>query len=161
MPAMAASRPIMFLLSAFCVLALAGAALASEETESSLPFEDSPAVEMPMLVAPVTVNGRLHYYAYMRIRLDAASTGQAWEVREKVAYLQDAFLREVHRESIVRNGDPKVIDGEGLRRRLLAVCERVLGPGLVSDVVFLDTAEQGAGTAPAETAPAPSAHAEH
>ncbi len=98
-------------------------------------------VEMPMLVAPVTVNGRLHYYAFMQVKLEAANFDGALLIREKVAFIQDGFLREVHRASIALNGDPKTIDGEGLKRRLMLVCDSVLGPGVVINIKFGETAE--------------------
>ena len=68
-------------------------ALASEPA----PASDSPlggddnTVEMPMLVAPVTVNGRLYHYAYMRVMLEARDSATVEMAREKVPYIIDAL----------------------------------------------------------------------
>ena len=37
---------------------------------------------------------------------------------EKIPYLQDAFLREVHRATVAKDNDPTVLDEEGLKDRL-------------------------------------------
>lgn len=127
------------------------------EEESGGPLESNDGiVEMPMLVAPVTVNQRLYSYAYLRVKLEAASFEDALVIREKVAFVQDGFVREVHRASIALNGDPKRIDGDGLRRRLMKVCDSVLGAGVVIDIRFGDDAED----AEAAGAAGETAHAE-
>lgn len=113
-----------------------------EEEGSAGPLESNDGiVEMPMLVAPITVNQRLYSYAYLRVKLEAASFEGALLIREKVAFVQDGFLREVHRASIALNSDPKTIDGEGLKQRLMKVCDSVLGPGVVIDIRFGDEVE--------------------
>lgn len=128
-----------------------------EEGESFGPLESNDGiVEMPMLVAPITVNQRLYSYAYLRVKLEAASFEDALVIRERVAFVQDGFVREVHRASIALNGDPKRIDGEGLKRRLMKVCDSVLGPGVVIDISFGDEAE----TAEAPATDSDAGHAE-
>jgi len=49
-------------------------------------------------------------------------------------------LRNVHEASIVLDGDPDQIDKEGLAQRLVEVSARVLGPGVVKNVEFLNVA---------------------
>jgi hypothetical protein len=56
--------------------------------------------------------------------------------------LQDAFVREVHRQTIVRQDDPMAVDGAGLKERLRATIETVAGPGFVDDLIFENTSEQ-------------------
>lgn len=127
------------------------------EEESGGPLESNDGiVEMPMLVAPVTVNQRLYSYAYLRVKLEAASFEDALVIREKVAFVQDGFVREVHRSSIALNGDPQKIDGDGLRQRLMKVCDSVLGAGVVIDIRFGDDPEE----AEAHAASGGEAHAE-
>lgn len=100
---------------------------------------DLNALELPMLVAPVTVNGRLYHYAYMRVLLRAKDGDTAAKARDKVPYIMDAMLRETHRESIALGGDPKVIDGDGLKKRLLTAAEAIVGTGAFTEISFRDT----------------------
>jgi hypothetical protein len=95
-----------------------------------------PGIDMPALFAPVTVNGELHYYLYLAIRLNVANDSQRTLVLEKIPYIQDAFLREVHRASLALGDDPDTIDGHGLTDRLLKEAERVVGPGVVVGLEF-------------------------
>jgi hypothetical protein len=101
------------------------------------------ATEMPALIAPVVANGELHYYVYLAIRLELNELSQRSLVLDKVPYLQDAFLREVHRASIALDNDPNVIDGQGLMARLTGVCEKVLGGGVVKRIEFRNMVRVG------------------
>jgi hypothetical protein len=107
------------------------------------PFEDttSKQVRMPLLVAPLVAQGRLQGYVYLQIIVVTPSRGQAEQLSLKIPYLQDAFVREVHRQTIVRNDDPKAIDGAGLKERLLNTIEAVAGSGFVEDLLFENTSE--------------------
>jgi len=120
------------------LLALAPPALGSGAPASG-GEESNLAVEMPMLVAPVTVNGRLYHYAYMRVMFQAADVESAHKARDKVPFILDALLRETHRESIALNGDPQAIDGEGLKQRLMKVATSVVGEGALLSISFRDT----------------------
>ena len=50
-------------------------------------------VEMPFLMAPLTgSDGKLSGYAYISTRLTATSGAGALDVRDKIAFIQDAFV---------------------------------------------------------------------
>lgn len=131
-----------FSLVVAALLCLAPAAYAEDEAEEgevpSLASGDNK-VELPILVAPVTVDGKLYHYAYMRIILDTSSGGVVPKAYEKVPFIIDAMLRETHRASIALNGDPEEIDGEGLKKRLLDVANTVMGAGSFVSLSFRDT----------------------
>ena len=105
--------------------------------------EDDPAkpaeiidIEMPVLIAPMVVNGRLEGYAYITISLTPSSAAHIFELRSKVPYLQDAFLREVNHGSIVKPGDPKAVDTDALKIRLMARMKGLVPPDWVSGFKF-------------------------
>ena len=100
-------------------------------------------IDMPALMAPVTVNGELRYYVYLAIRLDLSSDSQKEMVLERIPYIQDAFLREVHRASIAVGDDAETVDGHGLQERLIAVAEKVCGPGVVIGIEFRNIVRHG------------------
>lgn len=102
------------------------------------PFEDttSKQVRMPLLVAPVVSQGRLQGYIYLQIIIVTPDRGQAEKLALKIPYIQDAFVREVHRASITLNDDPKAIDGAGLKQRLRSKVEAIAGSGVVEDIQF-------------------------
>ncbi len=100
---------------------------------------DTTQIELPMLVAPVTVEGRLYFYAYMRIILKAKDATTAAQARDKVPAILDAMLRETHRATITLNGDPQQIDGKGLEKRLFDTANGVMGAGAFESLTFRDT----------------------
>jgi hypothetical protein len=57
-------------------------------------------------------------------------------IREKVPFLQDAFLRELNGAPIVKADDPKSVDEAALKARLLARVNQILPPGTVAELKF-------------------------
>ena len=58
-------------------------------------------IDMPFLMAPLNgANGKLAAYAYISSRVTANSDSSANEVRDKIAFIQDVFVRDVNGPSI-------------------------------------------------------------
>lgn len=95
-----------------------------------------PTIQMPALVTPVVVNGELQHYVFLSITLELTSDEYKTKMLEKIPYLQDAFLREVHRASVAKDNDPAVLDEEGVKGRLLGVSATVVGPNIVKAVAL-------------------------
>lgn len=97
-------------------------------------------VELPPFFAPMTVDGQLVSYAYLTIALTPASASKVVDIRAKMAFLLDAFLREANRGSIVKADDPKSVDTDALKIRLLERMKTILPPGTVTDLKFPEVA---------------------
>lgn len=93
-------------------------------------------VEMPILIAPMVVDGNLMSYAYISSIIVATSPSAAVEVRARVPFIQDAFVREVNGATIVDKNTPDQVDKVALGARLLAAARRVAGAGNVAEVRF-------------------------
>src|SRR6185295_3395074 len=125
------------------LLLAAPASLASSEShsekkpdaaeEKTIGAPRTPSVDMPILVAPVVVNGEMDHYVYLGVTLQLVDDTHKSELLEKIPYLQDAFLPEVHGASIAYNNDPSIVDERGLVARLLRRCEQVAGANIVKD----------------------------
>lgn len=102
----------------------AGAASSSEHVPGT-------SVEMPYLIAPVVVDGSLYANAYISTRIGATSPAATIVVRDKLAFIQDAFVRDVNAAPIGKPGDQTTVDVPALSARLLADTRRIVGPGLV------------------------------
>jgi hypothetical protein len=107
--------------------------------EESVP--SVPSVNMPMLVAPVMIKGQLARYVYLNVTLVLPDDSNKMMLLEKVPYIQDAFLREVHRGTIALGEDPDMLDEAGLGRRLMDACVKVVGADIVKKVDFRDSAK--------------------
>lgn len=94
-----------------------------------------------MLVAPVMVKGQLAKYVYLNVTLMLPDDSNKMMLLEKIPYIQDAFLREVHGATIALGEDPEVLDEAGLGQRLLNVCIKIVGPDIVKKVEFRDSAK--------------------
>ena len=105
--------------------------------EREIGAPNDPNVDMPGLVSPVIVDGELHRYVYLSLKLKLSDAGQRSMILEKIPYLQDAFLREVHAASIAFNNDPSIVDEAGVQKRLMHVCEGVVGVGPVKQIEIM------------------------
>lgn len=94
-------------------------------------------VDMPYLMAPVTgEDGKLTGYAYISSRLTAASGAAVLTVREKLPFIQDAFVRDVNDHQVTPSGQPDQVDMPALEARLLADARGVVGAGKVKAITI-------------------------
>ena len=95
-------------------------------------------VEMPFLMAPLTgSDGKLSGYAYISSRLTATSAAGALDVRDKIAFIQDVFVRDVNHAGVAKAADPGAVDQPALEARLLADARKVMGPGKVASIAIV------------------------
>jgi|GEM_PF-2682404 len=97
-----------------------------------------PKLKMPRLVAPMIVKGEMVRYVHFDVTLKLPETTNRKAILDLVPYIQDALLRSVHATSILKNEETQEVDVDGLRSRLLAICDRLAGAGLVKDIEFRD-----------------------
>ncbi len=111
-------------------------------------------VDMPFLMAPMTdADGKLSGYAYISSRLAATSDVNALAVRDKIAFIQDAFVRDINTRSVAKADDPSAVDQPALQSRLVADASKVMGSGKVAGIVIVSV--QIAPLHPAQSPSAP------
>ena len=98
--------------------------------------EPGRSVEMPYLIAPMVVDDRLVAYAYISSRLVAPSSSAGILIRDKLAFIQDAYVHDVNGLPISKADDPKTVDMPGLMARLLADARRIVGQDKVSSITI-------------------------
>jgi hypothetical protein len=116
------------LAAALLIASLAAPALAGDEKAP----EPGTGVEMPYLIAPMVVEDRLVAYAYVSSKIVGTSPQAAIDIRLKLAFIQDAFVRDVNAASIGQAADPSKVDEVGLTARLLADARRIVGAGKIA-----------------------------
>lgn len=94
-------------------------------------------VEMPYLIAPLSSGETLLAYAYVSCKIIGSSPVAAAQIREKVPFIQDAFVRDVNASTIGKPNDPMAVDNGTLQLRMLAVAKKVMGPGKVVDLKLM------------------------
>ncbi len=102
-------RLIVFVI-ALSSLAVAPAATAAGGSSSKGKSEKSaepliPSLKMPRLVAPVMVKGEMVRYVHFEVKFILPDESNKKMLMDKVPYLQDAFLRDVHGATLVKNED--------------------------------------------------------
>jgi hypothetical protein len=95
-------------------------------------------VEMPYLIAPLTDGDTLVAYAYISSKIVASSPSFAIDIRDKIAFIQDAFVRDVNAKSIGKPDAPQTVDTAALAARLLIDAQKVMKPGTVASVQLID-----------------------
>ena len=100
-----------------------------------------PFLKMPRLVAPLMVKGEMVRYVHFEVTFLLPDDSNKKMLMDKVPYIQDAFVRDVHGATILKNEETQEIDAAGLRGRLLAIVTRLAGPGIVKDIEFRDVSK--------------------
>ena len=112
-----------------CILPASAAEKPAEGAKGGKPGTNVP---MDFVMAPLSnPAGKLVGYAYITSRLTASSESIVTAVRDKLPFIQDAFIRDVNARNIATATDPQAIDVPGLETRLLADAVKVMGPGKV------------------------------
>jgi hypothetical protein len=95
-------------------------------------------VDMPFLIAPMSKDGKLLGYSYISTKLVASSRSAALAIRDKIAFVQDAFVRDVNAAPVAMANDATAVDIKLLADRLAADARRVVGAARVVRIVFGD-----------------------
>lgn len=122
-------KKVCLLLFAVSLVLPAAAAEKGEDIKGGKPGTNVP---MDYLMAPLAgPDGKLFGYAYINARLTATSEVFVVPVRDKLPFIQDAFVRDVNAKGIATTDDPQAVDVPALEARLLADAVHVMGPGKV------------------------------
>jgi hypothetical protein len=105
-------------------------------------------VDMPILMAPMSKDGMLLGYAYIKSVLVATSPRAAIIVRDKVAFIQDAFVRDVNATPVASAADPFKVNRVQLAARLTAAARRIVGADKVVGINFTGGRDAGIEFAP-------------
>jgi hypothetical protein len=126
------------LFAALMLATLVTQAVAAEGEASSKAGAPGTNIDMPFLMAPLTgPDGKLSGYAYISSRLTARSDSGANEAREKIAFIQDAFVRDVNKTEVATSGDPATVDNSALETRLLADARKVVGAAKIASIAIV------------------------
>jgi hypothetical protein len=123
---------VVLTLCAFFLAFASGVAVAGEKAG-----DPGTNVEMPFLIAPMTVDGKLTGYAYVSSKVVTTSRNASLEVRDKIPFIQDAFVRDVNASPIGKSNDAKSVDNPALIARLTADVRRIIGAGKIAAVVII------------------------
>jgi hypothetical protein len=83
------------------------------------------------------VDGKLQANAYISNKIIATSQANAIDIRAKLAFVQDAFVRDVNARPIGKDSDPGTVDQAALQARLLADARRIVGAAEVADLKII------------------------
>ena len=134
-----------------CAVLTAGPAFAVDAKNQATEPAPGSSVEMPYLIAPLTSGDGLVAYAYISSKIIASSPATAIDVRDRIPFIQDAFVRDVNAASIGKPDDPQTVDSNALTARLLADVRKVMKPGSVSGVRLIEVQIRPIHAAPANS----------
>jgi flagellar basal body-associated protein FliL len=93
-------------------------------------------VEIDRIVVSVFKGAEVVNLVMLTFRLELAEDGAIAPVLDKMPRLRDAFVRDWNALGARHDAAEKGLDVEAGRRRMLAACERILGPGAVRNVLL-------------------------
>jgi hypothetical protein len=112
-------------------------AVAEEAPRKAKAEEPGTHVDMPFLIAPMSgADGKLLGYTYVSSKITTSSPAASVEVRDKLAFIQDAFVRDVNAAPIATAEDPAKVDVKLLAGRLVADARRIVGKAKIVAIAF-------------------------
>jgi len=94
------------------------------------------------LTLPVIVGNRVRRQIGILLTLELVKGHEKHEAADKERELTDAFITELNRMYGWRAGAVRVADERLIKERLHAAADRILGPGVVRDVLIRQLIEQ-------------------
>lgn len=84
---------------------------------------------------PVIRNGKLVQMVSVAVIVEVRGLINQGVMMEQRQRLRDAFLRDIHGVASIQRPDGRVMDSHVLKTRLMSVSERILGPGIIDDIL--------------------------
>lgn len=110
--------------------------------------ESARAMDVLNLVVPVVRQGRLVNYVFVNARIQLAPGVDIWKARDKGAFLRDALLKAVHRQSIVDSQRDDAINAPAAIALIATVGRQILGADAVRSVEILSVSSLRQGRPP-------------
>lgn len=120
------------------VLLISGSALAVEQPKVRGPVF----VQLAPISLPVFDGGEVIRQASLVLSLELAKGKSENDIAEKRPILRDAFIGALYAFYDRRHSEDRVIDAEAIKTRLQKAANRVLGPGVVQDVLIQQAFER-------------------
>lgn len=92
-------------------------------------------VELDLLTAPFLRGGKFVQYVVLVVSLEVSNNADVDEIHAVMPRLRDAFVTELHTIATMRNPEQKLLNMERIKSRLLASARKVMGSGIVRDVL--------------------------
>lgn len=127
-----------FMIRTLLLLLALAMPVTAHAADPALPGVDKPiSVRMDPLVVGLQRNGVVEKHVGFVVVLEVANITAQARVQELTAKLTDAFVVDINALASLPNAVDNGIDAEALKRRLTASSNRILGPDVVRNVVFL------------------------
>jgi flagellar protein FliL len=139
-------RPVLAVVVIALLLGGAGAAMAAAPPEKGEKGEGAiqgpTYVRLPPIVLPVFVGNRIARRAGIVLALELEPGKTETDLEPKRRQLYDAFITDLYALYDEEGGDDRVIDAERIKQRLQETADRILGTGLVHEVLIQQAFER-------------------
>lgn len=110
---------------------------AGEPTPGELGF-----VPLDPLFAPVVREREFRGYVPLILQLELADSNNLETVKIYMAPLRDAFIHDLHLQALLRRSGEPNVNIHRVKKRFLMIAERIMGPGIVTDVLIASAMER-------------------
>ena len=110
---------------------------AAERAPGELAF-----VPLDPLFAPIVREREFRGYVLLSLQLEVANSNDLETVKIYMAPLRDAFIRDLHLQALLRRSGEPNVNIHRVKKRFLLIAERIIGPGIVTDVLIAGAMER-------------------
>jgi hypothetical protein len=111
--------------------------------EKAAPAVSGPAfVKLPLFSIPVIEGDKVTRQVTVGIALELIEGLRAESIAEKKPAVIDAFFRDLYGMFSQRGGTSRVAVQQSIKHRLAQTADRILGPGIIRQVLILELVER-------------------
>jgi hypothetical protein len=99
-------------------------------------------VPLDLLFAPVVREREIRGYVLLSLQLELADSYDLNLVHLRMAPLRDAFIRDLHTQALLRRSGEPSVNVYRVKKRFMLISERVMGAGVVIDVLIQSAMER-------------------
>lgn len=108
-----------------------------KEAEEGVAF-----VHLEPIFAPIYSDRAFGGYVLLVLNLELPDGRKIALVEEKMTPLRDAFLRDLYLQAALRRSNEPTVNIARIKKRFLNLAERILGPGVVGDILIETAVER-------------------
>lgn len=109
----------------------------ASEAKPKAEADSNRTIEIQSVPAPVFMNGKLRNYIFLSVKLEMAKGQNVLAERERVHFVRDILVRNLHKTSIGKADKPDEIDEELTKKLVHASAAQVFGEKAVAAVTIV------------------------
>ena len=109
-----------------------------EEDEGGVLDAEPEYIRLDPISVPIRGKRKISHYVFLSLSLEVANSGETDRVQRYRPKLRDAFIRDLNGKTVLSKAGDGTLDFDAIKKRLIRRAEKILGKGIVTDVLIIN-----------------------